>query len=161
MTRASLYQLKTERRKFLPDLNLEYFQGKSAWSAPKTYHGFSIGLSLPLWFVPQRSRTRGAKLAYQASKQQAVYQQHAVKIKRDQLLKQLDKYLAAVNYYEKSGRQLSEALLRMASKSFRQGEINYVQYVLSIKDATDIQLNYLDNLFQYNQTIIQLHYLEL
>ncbi|MBN2638572.1 MAG: CusA/CzcA family heavy metal efflux RND transporter [Bacteroidales bacterium] len=161
MTQVALYQLKTERRKFFPDLHLEYFQGKTSWTAAKVYHGFNVGLSLPLWFAPQKSRTSAARLEYQASQQQYLYQQQAVQAKKDQFLKQLDKYRTAVAYYEKTGNKLSAELLKMASKSFRQGEIDYIKYILSIKDATDIQLNYLDNLFQYNQTVIQLQYLEL
>ncbi|MBN2614383.1 MAG: CusA/CzcA family heavy metal efflux RND transporter [Bacteroidales bacterium] len=161
MTQAALFQLKTERRRFLPDLHLEYFQGKTSWSASKVYHGFNVGVALPLWFVPQKSRTNAAKLEYRAAQQQTLFQQSAVKTKKNQLLKQLDKYLTSVTYYEKTGNKLSNALLRMASQSFRQGEIDYIKYILSIKDATDIRLNYLDNLFQYNQTVIQLQYLEL
>jgi cobalt-zinc-cadmium resistance protein CzcA len=161
MTQVALYKLKTERRRFLPDLNLEYFQGKTTWNASKIYHGFNVGLSIPLWFTPQKSRIKAAKLEYQATQQQYLFQQNAVKTKKNQLLKQLNKFLIPVDYYEKTGNKLSNTLLKMASKSFRQGEIDYIKYILSIKDATDIQLNYLNNLYHYNQTIIQLQYLEL
>lgn len=161
ITQVAFYQLKTERRKLLPDFNLEYFQGKTTWNASKTYHGFNVGLSLPLWFTPQKSRIKAAKLEYQATQQQYIFQQNALKTKKNQLLKQLNKFLISINYYQKTGNKLSGTLLKMASKSFRQGEIDYIKYILTIKDATDIQMNYLDNLFRYNQTIIQLQYLEL
>ena len=160
-TKIALNRMKIEKRKFIPDINFEYFQGKTYLKASKAYRGFSVGISLPIWFFPQKSKTKAAKLEYQAAKKRELFQEIAITTKKEQLLKQIDKYLTAINYYNKTGKKLSNALLKMASKSFHHGEIDYVKYILSVKDGTDIRLNYLYNLYQYNLNIIQLKYLEL
>ncbi len=158
---ASLYLYKQENRKLFPDLQLEYFQGKTTVAGAKHYNGFTVGLALPLWFGPQKARAKASKLMFQSAQQFESFQQKALETKKKQLKEQLAKHLEAIRYYENSGRQLSKALFQMANKSFAEGEINYFQYIQSVKAATDIRLNYLDHLWQYNQTVLSLQYIEL
>ncbi len=145
----------------IPDLKLEYFTGKTTVSNTKWYSGFTVGLAIPLWFGPQKSRAKATGLIYQAAQQKESYQQKALETKKNQLKQKLDKYLEAVRYYQKSGKTLSKTLLRTADKSFMAGEINYFQFIQSMKAATDIRLNYINNMQQYNQTVLELQYIEL
>ncbi|UBM63093.1 CusA/CzcA family heavy metal efflux RND transporter [Candidatus Sulfidibacterium hydrothermale] len=158
---ATLYLHKTENRKLVPDLKLEYFTGKTTVADAKWYQGFTVGLAIPLWFGPQKSRAKATGLMYQAVQQKEVYQQKALETKKKQLKQKLEKYLEAIRYYQENGKKLSRTLLRTADKSFMAGEINYFQFIQSMKAATDIRLNYLDNLQQYNQTVLELQYIEL
>ena len=158
---ASLFMYKTESRKLIPDLKLEYFTGKTTVSNAKWYSGFTVGLAIPLWFGPQKSRAKATGLMYQAAQQQENYQQKALETKKNQLKQKLEKYLEAIRYYQTNGKALSKTLFWTADKSFMAGEINYFQFIQSMKAATDIRLNYLDNLQQYNQTVLELQYIEL
>ena len=78
-----------------------------------------------------------------------------------ELQAQYEKYAKALDYYKEEGGELAEEILKTAELSFRNGEIDFFQYIQSIENANDIQLDRLDNLNRYNQTVIQLNYLSL
>ncbi len=158
---ASMYFHKTEKRKLVPDLKLEYFTGKTTVANAQWYSGFTVGLALPLWFGPQKSRAKASGLMYKAAQQKEKYRYHELETRKNQLKQKLEKYLQAIRYYQNQGKTLSATLFRTADKSFMAGEINYFQFIQSMKAATDIRLNYLDNLLQYNQTVLELQYIEL
>jgi len=72
---------------------------------------------------------------------------------------QLKKYNAALTYYETDGKSLSQEILKTASFSYQNGEIDFFQYIQSLENGYRITLSYLENLNAYNQTIIALNYL--
>ena len=43
--------------------------------------------------------------------------------------------------------------------SYKHGEIDFFQYILSLDNATTIQMEYLDALIEYNRTQLDLQYL--
>jgi cobalt-zinc-cadmium resistance protein CzcA len=45
--------------------------------------------------------------------------------------------------------------------AYENGEIDYFQYIQSLENAAMIELDYLDNLNNYNQTVLELNYLNL
>ena len=74
---------------------------------------------------------------------------------------QLSQLQDALSYYEIEGDKLSEEILKTAHGSFRNGEIDFYQYIQSLESAYEIKLSYLDKLNEYNQTIITINYLTL
>jgi cobalt-zinc-cadmium resistance protein CzcA len=67
----------------------------------------------------------------------------------------------ALSYYEKEGLVLSEEILRTAESSYKNGEINFFQYIQSLENGYEISLDYLDQLQRYNEIILQINYLTL
>ena len=74
---------------------------------------------------------------------------------------QLRKYEETLSYYEHDGQHLSEEILKTASVGFQNGEIDFFQYIQSLENAYRITLSYLENLNNYNQTVIALNHLTL
>ena len=77
----------------------------------------------------------------------------------NQLKTELKKYNDAITYYNESGKILSAELISTSGKAFQNGEVDFMQYILSIDNAKTIEMTYLDNLNQYNQTVLELNYL--
>ena len=50
-------------------------------------------------------------------------------------------------------------IVDMANKSYLNGESGYLQYIESLESAKQINLSYLENLNQYNQTVLEIQYL--
>ena len=71
----------------------------------------------------------------------------------------LNKYLAAIRNYEITGKQLSSELVRSAELSYAAGEIDFFRFAESIDRAVGIELNYLENVYQYNQRVLDINYL--
>jgi cobalt-zinc-cadmium resistance protein CzcA len=54
---------------------------------------------------------------------------------------------------------MSEELLDGASLSFRVGGIDYIEYIQSLSEATNIKTNWFDALLNYNLSVVELEYL--
>ena len=48
-------------------------------------------------------------------------------------------------------------MISSAEKSYRAGEINLFQYIFALNEAFSLQLEYLEALNGYNQTVIQIN----
>ena len=157
-TKIAKAKQKLERNKLLPDFNFELYQGKTDFSADKSYLGFSVGISIPIFFGAQKAKIKQAGLQYQAAEMRRTYQQQYLSTKQQKLQNDIAKYRERINYYEKTGQKLAEKIYKMAQKSYTAGEINYYQYLQNLQTATDIQLKYLDDLKKYNQKVIEYQY---
>ena len=77
------------------------------------------------------------------------------------LLATLNQHEESINYYKNEGENLKNEIIKTANRSFKEGEIDFFQYIQSLETAKEIELSYLDNLNTYNQTIININYLTL
>ena len=147
-----------EKQNLLPDISLEYFQGSNS-GLNTTIKGYQLGLKIPLLFSGNTSKIKASKIAQDV----VIEQQQDYKVKLDAerkvLLAKLQQYNEAISYYETQGKTLSEEIIKTAVRTFKEGEIDFFQYIQSIETAKDIELSYLDNLNKYNQTIIAINYL--
>ena len=71
---------------------------------------------------------------------------------------ELAKYQEAINYFNQFGKKLADEILKVANLSYKNGEIDFFQYIQSLENATTIQVDYLDTLLQYNNTQLELYY---
>ncbi|MBT8186108.1 MAG: CusA/CzcA family heavy metal efflux RND transporter [Croceitalea sp.] len=147
-------------QKFLPDISLDYFQG-SAPNLDGRLTGYQLGLKIPLLFSGQSAKLKASKLAEEAA--QETYKSYALQInvKYKEYEAQLEAIQSGLSYFENEGTQLSDEIVKTAQLSFKHGEIDFFQYIQSIENAYEIKLNYLSQLLQYNQTVIQMNYLTL
>jgi len=76
-----------------------------------------------------------------------------------QLLSDLNKYRQAVESYETHGKLLANEMMNAGIKSFRSGETSFSDYVLVIESAAHLMINYLESLHLYNQTVLDINYL--
>ena len=67
----------------------------------------------------------------------------------------------ALAYYEEEGAALSDEILKTANGSFKNGEIDFFQYIQSLESAYEVKLEYLDKLNEYNNIVIDINYLTL
>jgi len=147
-----------EKQSLLPDLNAEYFQGTNN-GLNQNLIGYQFGLKLPLFFKGHNSKIKASKIAQEIIEEQE--QDYKVKLNTEyqSLLAKLQQNEEAINYYNSQGKKLSEEIIKTAERTFKEGEIDFFQYIQSIETAKDIELTYLDNLNTYNQTIIAINYL--
>jgi cobalt-zinc-cadmium resistance protein CzcA len=70
---------------------------------------------------------------------------------------ELAKYQEAITYYNEFGKKLSDEIIK-ANSSYKH-EIDFFQYIQSLENATSIQVQYLDNVLQFNKTQLDSQYL--
>ncbi len=160
--KKTLFQVKNsyEKQQLLPDISLNYFQGSNS-DLNYNLSGYMIGLKIPLLFSGNASKIKASKIAQEIVAQQAEDYKIRLNSKQAQLLSKLRKYEEALSYYDDEGKNLSEEIFKTAKFSYKNGEIDFFQYIQSLENAFGIVLNYLDNLNLYNQTVIKINYLTL
>lgn len=163
-------QKKVETAKVLPDFTLGYFNqsiigyqkingSDQFFGASKRFTGFQVGVSIPLWFVPQTAKVKAAGLNQKVMESNAEHYQTNVQSQYTQYLQEYLQHKNTLEYYEKNALPNAELIIKQADKGFRSGEIGYVEYLQNIKTALTIKSDYLRSLNQYNQSIIQLEFL--
>ncbi len=149
-----------EKQHLLPDISLSYSLGSNSGLSQNLY-AYQIGLKIPLLFSGNASRIKASKIAADVSQQQAEDYKIHLNSRKAQLLNEVSKYEEALQYYETEGKSLSEEILKTANIGFKNGEIDFFQYIQSLENAYEIELQYLENLNNYNQAVIALNYLTL
>ena len=147
-----------ERQQLLPDIGFEYFQGTTP-NLNGNLNGYQIGLKIPLIFSGQSSRIKASTIAEEIAVEQSREYENLLRTRLQELIAQHTANKKALDYYEQEGTALSGEILKTATSSFRNGEIDFFQYILSIENAYEIKLEYLENLNRYNQTVINLNHL--
>lgn len=151
-------QIMLQKQHWLPDINLDYFQGRNNGLSQSLY-GFQVGVAVPIFFSGQVAKSKVAQLELQSWEQQK--QNEATKIEKyiTQKKNELAKHQEAINYYNQYGKKLSDEIIKVGNNSYKHGEIDFFQYIQSLENATTIQVDYLDTILQFNQTQLDLQYL--
>lgn len=160
--KTSLFEAKRnyEKQELLPDLSLNYFQGTNSGINSNLF-GYQFGLKIPLLFNAQSSRIKSSKIALDIVEEESQDFEVSFNAKFQELQLELEQYKKALAYFEEEGDAMAREILKTANSSFKNGEIDFYQYILSIENAYDIQINHLEHLNNYNQTVIKLNHLTL
>ena len=168
--RIAAQQKKVESARVFPEFQFGYFtqtligfqnvDGQEIYyGSDKRFHGFQFGLSFPLLFAAPSARIRAAGVAVQiASKQEAavnllIEQQYA------QASQELNKNKNSVEYLRASALVTANMISEQTKKSFESGELDYATLLSNLRQALSVREQYLLALYQYNNSIIELQYL--
>ncbi len=149
-----------EKQKLLPDISFNYFQGTNS-ELNNNLYGYQLGLKIPLFFSGQSSRIKAAKIASDIATKESEEYNIKLHARLQELLDELAKFERALVYFKEEGVELSAEILKTANGSFKNGEIDFYQYILSLENAYQVQLDYLENLNKYNQVVIKINYITL
>jgi len=152
-------QYKVAKQNLLPKFSLGYNYGINSFINGSS-NGFQVGLNIPL-LGNKKSKVKAVKMEQEIVQEQANGFKLMLQSKQIQLIAELEKYKENLNYFQTEGNQLSNAILKAANSSFKNGEIDFFQYIQSIETAYEMQLSYLENLNNYNQTVIKINNLML
>lgn len=150
--------VEVEKQKILPDLSLNYFMGSNSYDNAKNYHGFEVGVAVPLFFGSHSARIKAAKLSNNAMAAQNSYNSQMLKSRLNELQNERLKYKALLQNFEATGKELQEEMMRASLKSYEAGQIDFFQFINGYESALKIKTDYLNNLFDYNRFTTELMY---
>ncbi len=151
--------LNIEKNKILPDLSLNYFTGTNEFENSRYYNGFQIGLAVPIFFGSQKSRIKSSRISLNAQQMLTEYEINTLKNKIEGYKKEQKRLAESIDYYNTSGKNLYDEILRTALISYQKGEIDLFKFTNSFENAVMIRSNYLDNVLQFNANILDQIYL--
>ncbi|HEX8059965.1 MAG TPA: efflux RND transporter permease subunit, partial [Cyclobacteriaceae bacterium] len=159
---------KVTGAKVMPDIVVGYFNqtlvgtlnnaGEKATMSNR-FSGFMVGLAIPLWISPQVARVKAARVNEEKTQKIFEYSQSLIEGQWQRAVQEFIKNRNSVSYYETSALQNAELILRQSNTAFKGGEIGYTEYWLAVRNAIQIKDNYLSNLNNYNQSIVNLEFL--
>jgi len=150
--------IQVSKNKTLPDFSLNYFLGSNKFENSKYYHGFQVGMAVPLFFGSERGRTRAAEIQSNSQFLIAEYETDLITNRLGELMNEQLKYKALLDNYNSSGKLLHDEIMRTALKSFQLGEIDFYRFVSSYETAVQIQLEYFENMYLYNVSTSEIMY---
>jgi len=149
---------KLQKQAWLPNLNFEYFQGKNNGLSQSLY-GFQVGVTIPILFTEQTAKSKVARLEKEQWELEKENQNLQIShyIKQQEL--EISKQQEILDYYQEYGKKVADEIIKVTESSFKQGEIDFFQYIQSIENATQIRMQYAEAVYQYNQAQLNLYYL--
>jgi cobalt-zinc-cadmium resistance protein CzcA len=161
---------KVEVARAFPDLKVGYFsqtlvgtqntEGQDQYfGSDKRFQGFQVGVSIPLWFITQTSKTKAASIAVDVAQKEHEMFTIVMSQQYNQAVQEMKKNQASLEYYKGSALKTADLLASQSNKAFKSGEVDYTTLLFNMRQVLTIREGYLSALFQYNQSNITLQYL--
>jgi|26BtaG_2_1085354.scaffolds.fasta_scaffold00384_14 cobalt-zinc-cadmium resistance protein CzcA len=145
-----------EKSQLLPKFSLSF--GRQVVDDVSGFNTYQAGISIPLWFFPQKSRIKAAKADAMVAENQYLEQKATTESQVSQLFKSLEKTRKILQYYEEGALLLAEEQITTAELASKEGEIDYVNYITILNSAIRIKQTHLQYINQYNQQTIDMQY---
>lgn len=171
LEKSTQAQTAVEKSRLSPDVTIGYnnmsiIGYQSPDGVSQKYYGagdrfniFSLSLGVPIFNKAIKARIKAGQLNEQVSKLVTESATLQLKTKLQQAAEEFRKQERSMHYYEQTGAQQSELIIKNAKLAFEKGEISYLEWSMLMNNAVNIQLGHLQTLFQYNIALIELEYL--
>jgi cobalt-zinc-cadmium resistance protein CzcA len=161
---------KLEVAQTLPDFKIGYFNQSIIgfqndnnqtvyFDASKRFTGFNIGLNIPLTFFSNSAKIKSLKLHQQSLQKEADNSKLELQSQLKNAFQQYGVNLYQYNLYRETAIFTSETIINTATVGFKSGEIGYLEYANALQTASDIQIKYLQSIYQINQSVININLL--
>lgn len=147
-------QVKLEKLKFVPEIYVGYFN--QSINGTHGFTGWQAGMSIPLWFVPQKAAIKEMKLDKHIAENEYVFQLSAIAAKTANLIAEMNKLFERLNYYYDFGLHQADVIESLAIKQFKNKTIGIEKFADCIETSYKIRLEYLETLNNYNQKALEL-----
>lgn len=149
--------LQLEKHKALPGFSFGYMnQGLKNTEIPLRLRA---GINIPIWFWQYSAAIKAAKTNLQITQQNTLAQQQNLSSKLQQSKSDAVKFYTSLAYYEDIGLKQADDLITASVRMFSVGQTDYIAYLRTISNAYNIHVKYLETLRAYNQSIININYL--
>lgn len=145
--------LNIERSRFFPELSVGYVRQNIL--PDKGLNSWMIGVSFPIWFLPQRSKIRQARFEMNKAQTQAEAQTRELNLKVSELRASIRRYAESIRFYTTSALTEADNLMKTADAQFRESESDITQYVQSLNAALEIKKGYIEAVYQYNLAALE------
>jgi cobalt-zinc-cadmium resistance protein CzcA len=155
---------KLEKAQSLPDLKLGYtnqsligFQNidgqEQYFGSSNRFNVINIGIAIPLTLNATNAKIKSLELQKKSLESQAQYQTSILTSQLQNALIQYQQDIQQYNYYLQTALPNAQEIIKSAQLGYKSGDISYVEYLFALQTTTDIELKYLQAIFQINQSV--------
>ena len=171
LTSVAFQEKRVEANNALPELSFGYFNqnltgyhqqadGTNPYFSPGyRFNGFMVGVSVPIWFIPNNARIKSSTLRATSTRLNTDYYEKQLSGEWQKAVQQFHKQQRSLDYYKQSALPNAELILHQSQKAYDAGEIGQADYRLNLQQVLSIEESYLKTLLQYNYCIITLEFL--
>lgn len=146
--------LQIERSKFFPEFSFGYTRQKIA--PLKNLNSWMVGVSFPILFFPQKSRSKQAKISLRIAEWEADNNRTMLNNKVEELRGRLRQQKESLQYFTEAALNEAESLQNSAVSRYGANEIDITEFVQSINSARDIKKSYIETVYNYNVSVLEL-----
>ncbi|PZP48471.1 MAG: CusA/CzcA family heavy metal efflux RND transporter [Pseudopedobacter saltans] len=163
-------QIVAEKSKLTPDITLGYnnqsFVGWQAdraqvdhyYGAGRRFNSGQIGLGIPLFNKAQKNKIKAAKMGADLVVANSEAAQQNLKMEMQKIYYQYQKDMQSVDYYKNFGKKQADIITQNAVLQYKNGEINYLDWLQLMRNSISIYSSYIDQLNAFQLDQIQLQY---
>lgn len=118
-----------------------------------------VGMAIPVFVKPLRARVAAARIGQERAEAQRTTRQRTLQGEVATTIQSYQKNRQALAYYRESALPQATLIREQVTKSYRAGEISYVELLQNLRTVSEIQTGYLAALNDLNQTLINLDFL--
>ena len=145
--------VKVERSRFFPEVFAGYTRQNIL--PIKNLNAWMVGVSVPIFFLPQSSRVKQAKLAAWSASITADDNIRQLNNKLVELNMDLRRYEESLSYYTSTALNEANELEKAAALQLECSETSASEYIQSIAAARDIRIGYIETLYNYNVAALE------
>ncbi|WP_300601307.1 TolC family protein [Niabella sp.] len=150
--------IRVQKNAVKPEFSGRFFS-QALYGMKNPYSGFSVSVGIPLFSAgANKQKILAAEAEMEAQQKSLEWQTQKMEHQKQQALTETAQADALLQYYEDSGLNRSDEIIKAATIGYKGGEITFMELTQYLNQATDIQKNHLDALNRYNQAIIQYLY---
>lgn len=146
--------LQVERSRFFPELSVGYVRQKIA--PLSGLNSWMVGVSFPVLFFPQQSRAKQARIDAYIARTEAEANTRQLSNKVDELQTMLRRQGESIRYYTTGALPEADALVKSAEIQFKESETDIMQFVQSLNSAREIRKGYIEAVYNYNISALEL-----
>jgi cobalt-zinc-cadmium resistance protein CzcA len=161
-------ELQLEKGKLQPSFNLGYNSSTIIGWQPTSqtveqyfgkdyrFNAFNVGLSIPIFSTAQRSRIAAGGISVQQNKLEQIAVQQQLSANLRNLAARYVQNKSLIIKYQRTILPNTNLLIETASKKLTAGEIGYLEWVMIINQAIQIQNEYFNYVQQLNEGAIEI-----
>lgn len=167
----AIMQTAIESAKLTPDWSVGIInQSFVGWQADKAgvnryYDGSKrflsaqITMSVPIFNKPIRQKVKAATIEEQLIDIETSFQLQQLKLQLNQTISSYNKSFAWINWYNANLKQALPVQFQKLNDKYENGEINYLEWSTSLKNLLELEMEYYNQLLQFNLAKAQINYL--
>jgi len=146
-------QASIERSRLFPELSVGYMHQHIL--PDRNLNAWTVGIAVPLFFAPQKSRIKQAKLNADMARYEAQANIRVLNNTLEALKSDLRRYGETVAYYRSSVLPETEALITAAKLQLEHNDTDISQFIQSMNHALDIKQQYAEVIYLYNVAALE------
>jgi cobalt-zinc-cadmium resistance protein CzcA len=149
-------RVKLSKAGYLPKFTAEY--GSQKIGSQTGFYKYQFGLSIPLVFASQSGKTESAKIESSIARENFHQKELEINSAYRSLFEEYQKWLSTTDYYRNVALPVAKEQKQGAITSYQEGAIDYVTFLQNMKDAMQIEFDYLDANASYLDSRFKMEY---